>query len=180
MTPAMTLAPEFSRPLPIDRIGSLARIHALDATAQECTAVARRLGILAVDSLSARLTVQAVGASYRVSGAVTGTVQVACAVTLAPVTQAIDTRFECLFTVDEEGEAAEEIALSAEDCDTEPLTGGLIDLGECAVQALALAIDYTPRAPGAEEVAKAVGLLDEEAAARLSNPFSVLKPLSER
>jgi uncharacterized metal-binding protein YceD (DUF177 family) len=169
--------PELSRPLPIDRIGSTVRLHALEANAAECAAVAKRLGIEGVTRLSARFAAEALPHGYRISGPVTGEVTVACVITLKPVSQLIETRFDAIFLAADESEFADEIELTAADCEIDSLVGGQIDLGECAVQALAVAIDYVPRAPGAEAIAAASGILDEAAARELSSPFSIIKPL---
>lgn len=172
-------APEFARPLLADKIGGTSRIHAIEASASECAAVAERLGCLDISGFTARFAAEAVAGGFRIAGTVEAKVSVPCVVTLQPVEQPIQTRFEALFLPPGERSLAEEVELSAEDCDIEELAGGAIDLGECAVQALAVAIDYTPRAPGAEAAAAAKGILDEEAARRLANPFSLVNALTD-
>ena len=67
--------------------------------------------------------------------------------------------------------AGDEIELSDADLDSEPLTGGIVDLGEIAAQSMAVGLDPYPRAPGATAVDV---VIDEETARRLANPFSVL------
>jgi hypothetical protein len=50
------------------------------------------------------------------------------------------------------------------------LTGDVIDIGEIAAQALALALNPYPRS-----TAPAPGVISEEAARAASNPFAVLR-----
>ena len=64
----------------------------------------------------------------------------------------------------------DEIELADADLDSEPLTGDVIDIGEIAAQALALALNPYPRS-----TAPAPGVISEEAARAASNPFAVLR-----
>ena len=67
----------------------------------------------------------------------------------------------------------EEFELSADDCDVMEHDGQAIDLGEAVAQTLGLAIDPFPRAPDADAVLKATGIL----AGHDVGPFSKLKGL---
>jgi hypothetical protein len=63
-----------------------------------------------------------------------------------------------------------EIELADADLDTEPLSGDIIDMGEIAAQALALALDPYPRAKGA----RAPGVMTEDEARLARSPFAGL------
>ena len=65
----------------------------------------------------------------------------------------------------------DEIELAEPDLDTEPLAGDVIDMGEIAAQALALALDPYPRAKGV----KVPGVITEEEARAARSPFAGLK-----
>ena len=64
-----------------------------------------------------------------------------------------------------------EIELAEPDLDAEPLLGDIIDMGEIAAQALALALDPYPRAKGV----RVPGVMTEDEARAASSPFAGLK-----
>ncbi|WP_164156425.1 YceD family protein, partial [Sandarakinorhabdus rubra] len=128
----------------------------------------RRFGLLALGTLSATLEVRREAAGIRVSGEVRGTGDQACVASGEPVPFRIRETIELLLTdsVPEGGE----IELASEDLDVEPLSGDVIDLGEIAAQAFALALDPYPRLPG-----PVAGVVTEEEAVAARSPFAVLK-----
>lgn len=160
------MTPEFSRPLPVDRIGGGKKSFAVTAEPAECRALAERFGLLAIDALSAQLTAQAIGPLIHLAGRLSARVLQACVITLEPVAAAIDEPFHITFgpEIPEEGDEIV-IDLEAED-PPEPITDGRIDLGEVVAEHLALALDPFPRAPGARFEAPG----DEQT----SNPFGLL------
>lgn len=167
------MKPEFSRPERVDAIGEREREVAIEADATERAALAERFGLIAVDTLSADLTLRREATGIVVRGRVRGRVRQACVVTDEPVDTEIDEPIALRFVAaGESGE--EEIELGAEDLDTVPLEGGAIDLGEAAAETMALALDPFPRAPGAEAALHAAGVLSEEEV-RPANAFAALK-----
>jgi uncharacterized metal-binding protein YceD (DUF177 family) len=167
------VTPEFSRPERIDAIGERERAVSIEADAGERAALAERFGLVAVDALTAELTLRREAAGIVARGRVRGHVRQACVVTDAPVETEVDEPLALLFVADGQPEA-EEVELGAEDLDTVPLEGGAIDLGEAAAETMALALDPFPRAPGAEAALRAAGVLSEEEA-RPANAFAALK-----
>jgi uncharacterized metal-binding protein YceD (DUF177 family) len=165
--------PEFSRLERVDSIGERERAVSIEADATERAALAERFKLIAVDTLSADLTLRREAAGIVVRGRVRGRVRQACVVTDEPVETEIDEPIALRFVATgESGE--EEIELGAEDLDTAPLEGGAIDLGEAAAETMALALDPFPRAAGAEAALRAAGVLSEEDA-RPANAFAALK-----
>lgn len=81
-----------------------------------------------------------------------------CVVTLEPVAARLDVEIERYFVQGPEIEA-EEILISPDDEEPEPLDRDCLDLGEIAVEELALALDPYPRAADAD------GRLEAEQAA---------------
>lgn len=146
---------EFSRIVAPDRLGGPPLTEAIEATAAERAAVARRLGILAVDRLSAVLTVKSAGSRlFRVQGVWEAAVRQACVVTLEPVADSLKGSFEASFEAFDGSRPAPQgadVEIDPEAADpAEALPAEGIDLGELVVQELAVALNPYPRAPGAE------------------------------
>jgi uncharacterized metal-binding protein YceD (DUF177 family) len=131
---------EFSRPV---AAGGLAEeeIHRIEATAAERTALARRFGLRALESLSAEVRLAPLGRGLRLDAALEADVVQECVVTLQPVPNHVSERFALVY-----GEAP---ASPDEDSVVEPLENETIDIGEAVAQQLSLALNPYPRAPGA-------------------------------
>lgn len=163
--------PEFSRPIRAHDVGQPKQQN-IGATAAERDALARRFDLLALDRLEATLHIshQAHSASgaILIKGRISAAGTQPCARTRAPVpftiAEALTLR---LIPASPE---SEDLELSAEDLDSEPLTSDIIDLGEYTAQALGLALDPYPRS-----TEPAPHLLTEEQARAASSPFAVLK-----
>jgi uncharacterized metal-binding protein YceD (DUF177 family) len=168
-----TAAPaELSRPVAIDRATALPHVREIVATEDERAALARRLGLLALDRLSARLTWRReAGGVIRLEGELDAEVTQSCVVTLEPVAARVTDRFVRHF-VRGEPRAETEVVVDPEAEDPpEALEDGLVDLGEIVTQQLALALDPYPRAPGSALPAEAAR------AAPAESPFRVLAAL---
>lgn len=145
------ILPEFSRPLAIEDIGHDGAVLTLEATAEERGRLAERFGLLALDSLTADLTVTrgASGIPIRVRGRLHASVVQECVVSLDPVPSEINELVET-----EYAPAAEDGTEEAFDPDEpeppEPLEGDSVDLGELVAQHLSMALDPYPRKEGAE------------------------------
>jgi uncharacterized metal-binding protein YceD (DUF177 family) len=164
--------PEFSRPFVADRLGASPVTETLLATPAECAALATRLRLVALDQLSATVTLErTLSGLVHVSGRLEADVVQTCVVTLA----AFPSHVEDSFTVDF-GDAAEghgeEIEVDVDYDPPEPIEDGIIDIGELVVQYLALALDPHPRAPGA-----ALDPAWSGADVAEMSPFAILKNL---
>jgi uncharacterized metal-binding protein YceD (DUF177 family) len=167
------IADEFSRPVEAMRLGGEERLYDIVATADERLALARRFGILSVETLSATVRLRRLGGVnlFRLSGSLVADVLQACVVTLVPVPQHIEEEFVMTFTTDDAGDGDEVvIELNAED-PPDLIENGVIDMGEAVAEHLALALDPFPRAPGAEFVAEEA---PEEPPEPRKNPFEAL------
>jgi len=171
-------ANEFSRLVTPDRLAGPLLTEVIEASPNECAAVARRLGILAVDRLTARLTVKSLnGQIFRVEGTWDAAVHQACVVSLEPVAESLSGTIEASFEAGGSRPAAEfggEVLvdpLGADPAELLPEEG--IDLGELVVQEMAVALDPYPRAQGAE-VAPRYQLSGVE---KNEGPFAALKGL---
>lgn len=170
--------PEFSRPIPIDRLSQQEKVFDVTAEAAEREALARRFGILGIDALSAqiRLRLLAGGKLVRLKGRFAADVVQACVVSLEPVPAHLEEDFELTYGAEAEEEGEEVVIdLDAEE-PPEPLHNGMVDIGEAAAEHLALALDPFPRAPGAV-FESAAETLDEQSP---RNPFGALEALKKK
>lgn len=167
--------PEFSRPVRIDTLGEGGRTIAIEADEAERVALAERFGLISLALLAADAALRRDGEAIIAEGRIRATVEQACVATGAPVPATIDEPFSLRFVP--EGDA-EEIELDVEDCDTIDYTGGAVDLGEAVAETLALSLDPFPRAPDAEAVLKAAGILSEDEVT--TGPFAALKALKDK
>ncbi len=166
--------PEFHRPLTLDRIPPHGFEMSVTATPEECAALAVRLRIPAVRSLSCRFRLSKlpagnIGAEAQLRARVVQT----CVVSLddfpADIVEAFSVRFVPAGT---EVDEAELLSADPESEDEIPYEGVFIDLGEAAAEQLALALDPYPRKPDA--------VLPEAAAGADVSPFAALAALRRK
>jgi uncharacterized metal-binding protein YceD (DUF177 family) len=169
-------APEFSRPVEADALPALGRSYDIAATETERGEVARRLGLQDVARLTA--TFNLVPASRRqvtVTGRIEADVIQQCVLTLQPIAVAVREPVERAFAPGGATRpSAAETIVDAVDEPPDEMIDGLIDLGELAVEQLALSLDPYPRAPGAVFDPGAASDAPQAAAAR---PFAALSKL---
>lgn len=171
----MSEAPEFSRRFSLAEIGSTPRAVVIEADETERRALAKRFGLVSLDALAAEAQLRAVAAGIEAEGAIRAQVTQSCVATGVPLPAQIEEPFRILFAPDA-GAESDEIELDAEALDSVTHDGLAIDLGEAAAQTLGLALDPFPRAPGADEVLKAAGVLQEGE----TGPFAKLKGLFDK
>jgi len=173
---------EFSRPIEVERIAGTPSQFKFDADPAERAALADRFGLISLDRFQASFTLRRLRKDLiRVKGHISASLVQACVVTLEPVPAEIAEDLELDFSenVDDPGL---EMDLDAEAADgPEPLSGGMIDLGEVAAEQLGLAIDPYPRKPGAEIPAEWVGDPTATPASETKvNPFAELEKLTKK
>ena len=167
---------QFEQRLPLDRIRDGDRID-LSADADECRAIAERLGLLSLDRLEAHAVLSREGEEVRARGRLKASLAQACVATGEPVPEHVDEPFDLLFAPAPGGSGPdEEIELDSEDLDTIFHDGSAIDLGREIADTLALAIDPYPRSAGAEAALKEAGVMTEEEA----SPFAALAALKNK
>jgi len=166
----MTDALEFSRPFALERLGAGRAEVALEASARECEALARRLDLPSVRSLRADVTVEAkpdLGLLV-IEGQFQAVVEQVCVVTLMPFEEKIAETFKQhyrLGAAEDDEEEGDQLSPEA----PEPLPEDGLDLGEEVTQQLSLALNPYPRSPGAE--------LPEGASEPKASPFAALSSL---
>ncbi len=160
----MIPAPEFSRPFALDRLGAAAAEETVTATPAECAALALRLDIPSVKSLSCRWRLhRSAGGRVDAEGKLSARLVRVCVITLDEFTVDAGETFKVAFVPagkesdDPDPEAVDEV----------PYDGTAIDLGEAAAEQLALSLDPYPHKPGA-----ALPRIGEEPESR--SPFAAL------
>ena len=168
---------EFSRLLSRDALGAKTERCEISASPSERAALARRFGLLALESLSAQLTVRPRGALglVEVTGRLWAKVSQACVVTLEPVADEIDAEVALVYTLKEKDPEDIEVEFDPDAEDPPELIGpdGL-DLGEAVVQQLAVLLDPYPRCKNAVLPSSVQAGTDDGG---IKSPFSVLKEL---
>jgi uncharacterized metal-binding protein YceD (DUF177 family) len=168
---------EFSRRVPLDRIGSAGIAEKIEANADERAALASRFGWIAIEALSAEMVMSERAGGVDVEGRLLASLTQPCVVTGDPVPAVIDQKFRVRFVdpaVLASGEE-DEVELSESDLDVMEHDGGALDLGEAVAQTLALAVDPFPRSDRAAERLKEAGVVGEDEVEK--GPFAGLKGL---
>ena len=185
MTAHAPPAPEFSRPVDIESLSATAATRLdINADAEERANLARRFGLVRLDSLAATVTLERnVAGDVSLSGQLKAEVVQTCVVTLEPVRSAIEAQFARVFTPAAEAgaETPDEIFLAPEgDEPPEYLAGSFVDVGEVVAETLGLEIDPFPRAPGAVFAGAAAAPTEADKNPEKSGPFAALAKLKER
>ena len=140
--------PEFSRLIPLTRVGPHPSRHEIEATAEECERLAQRFDLVTLDRLAAVVMLQRVsGELIRLEASFEAEFAQSCVVTLEPVPDRIAETFSLLYGPPADDQT--EIEIDVDEPVFEPLTGEAIDIGEAVAQELALALPEFPRLPDA-------------------------------
>lgn len=141
----------------------------LEASAAECAALAQRFGLVAVNSLTARVSLAADGPVVRVTGLVEALVVQSCAVSGDDLPVRISEAVALRFVPHHAAAPGEgELELSADELDEIEMDGTRFDLGEALAQTMALGIDPYAEGPGADAFRRKAGLLGEDEAGPLA------------
>lgn len=161
--------PEFSRPVPLQRLGTKPFRQRIEATAEERQKLSQRFDLMALDRLVAEVELRRQNTeTVRLEAQFEAEFEQCCAATLEPVRRMVADRFSLVYGPALEQQ--EEIILSAEEPAFEPLQGDMIDIGEAVAQELSLAIPAFPRDPDA-------AIDGELPAETLDGPFAALARL---
>ena len=162
----MTDAQPYSESVRINEIGaSLERTLEPDGAMRG--RIARALDLASLDGFTATLAIKPARVGWTLSGRVVAEAVQTCGITLEPLPVTIDERFSVDLVEAAEPVAGEEVEVSLDDDAPDVIEDGKIDLGQYAVEQLALTLDPFPRKPGAEFV-------QPEEPGEVS-PFAVLK-----
>lgn len=141
--------PPLSDIVRVNQIGAgLTRTLSPDADIRK--KIARELDLASLDAFEADMSLTPTDAGWRLSGRVRAEAVQTCSLTLEPLPVTVDQAF----TLDlaEAVEATPEVEVTIDDDAPDPVEDGKIDLGQYAIEQLALSLDPFPRKPGAEFV----------------------------
>ena len=160
----MSASPEFSRRVPLTRLGGEPYRQQIVAGEGEREALARRFGLLSLDCLTAEIElVREATGTILLSARFEAAFAQECIVTLEPVAGSVAERFQLRYGPPE---AEEEAPAGDDDPAFEPLTEEAIDIGEAVAQEFSLALPPFPRAADA--------VVEIEVNAAEDGPFSAL------
>lgn len=158
-------APEFSRPLQTDRVPKLGSTEKLTAEPEERRALAKRMNIPAIHSLTAEIRATPWrGGGIKLEGHLTGDVEQVSVISLESFRETVSVPIARYFLPP--GAVSE-----TEDDDADAIDNGWIDLGEVTAETLALDLDPYPRKAG-EAFAEHIEAVEEPA--EKQSPFAVL------
>ena len=158
----------YSEPVRLHQVaGGVKRTLKPDAAAR--ARIVKALDLASLDAFTAEMELAPSAAGWRLSGRVRASLAQTCGITLEPLPLEIDAPFSLTLAEAVEEEDADEIVITLDDESPDLIENGQIDLGQYAVEQLALQLDPFPRKPGAEFV-------QPPEPAEIS-PFAVLKQL---
>jgi len=155
----------FSEVVRINEIGAGLERH-LVPDADAVKRIVKALDLASLTSFEADLKIAPGHVGWTLTGRVVATLEQVCGITLDPLPVKVDERFSVDLVEAVEPET-DEIEVTMDDESPDVIEEGRIDLGQYAVEQLALTLDPFPRKPGAEFV-------QPEEPAEIS-PFAVLK-----
>ncbi|AYG96032.1 DUF177 domain-containing protein [Brevundimonas naejangsanensis] len=140
----------FSDPVRLHQIGAGLSRH-LEPDAEARVRIARALNLKSLDRFEADLEVTATVSGWRLTGRVAADAVQSCVLTLEPLPVHVDERFEINLVEASDTPPLEEgeIDLELDDDSPDVVENGQIDLGQYAVEQLALCLDPYPRKEGA-------------------------------
>jgi len=157
----------FSDPVRLHQIGQgVSRTLEPDEAARK--RIARSLDLASLDAFTAEMELKPTDAGWRLKGRVRAAAVQTCGLTLEPLPVSIDHRFSITLAEAVE-EDSDEIVIDMDEETPDLIEEGRIDLGQYAVEQLALSLDPFPRKEGAEFV--------QPPEPTEISPFAVLKSL---
>ena len=171
----MNVVPDlsYSEPLRLHQIGAGVQ-RRLTPDADALKRIARALDLQALEMFEADINLTPTVSGWRLDGRVVADAVQTCGLTLEPLPVHVDRKFsvQMVEATEREDDEQGEIDLELDDDTPDQIEGGSLDLGQYAVEQLALSLDPFPRKPGAVfEQPKEPGEI---------SPFAVLKNLQSR
>ena len=162
--------PEFSRVVPLSRLGPEPFRQEIAATAEERRALAERFDLVSLARLTASVELRReTGGTILLTADFAAEFVQACVVTLDPVAGSVAARFSLRYGPAE----AEPQSEGEDDPAFEPLAADAIEIGEAVAQEFSLSLPEFPRAPGVE-------IADMESGEGDEGPFAALGRLVRR
>lgn len=164
------MQPEFSRIVKIEDISEKSLVEKIKATESERLALAKRFGLISLDSFEATVTLQWKDSKQlQLKADFDATVQQVCVRTSDHITQRLQGHVEELFTTDPLPFQEEEMDLESLLAEPESLEGDEVDIGEIMSQHLSLDLNPYAKSGESEPV--------EHVESKSKSPFDHLKDL---
>ena len=163
----------YSEPLRLHQIGAGVQ-RRLTPDADAIKRIVRALDLQALDAFDVDINLVPTVSGWRLEGRVVADAVQTCGLTLEPLPVHIDRKFsvQMVEATEREDDEEGEIDLELDDDSPDQIEDGRLDLGQYAVEQLALSLDPFPRKPGAVfEQPKEPGEI---------SPFAVLKALQSK
>ena len=163
----------YSEPLRLHQIGAGVQ-RRLTPDADAIKRIVRALDLQALDAFDVDINLVPTVSGWRLEGRVVADAVQTCGLTLEPLPVHIDRKFsvQMVEATEREDDEEGEIDLELDDDSPDQIEDGRLDLGQYAVEQLALSLDPFPRKPGAVfEQPKEPGEV---------SPFAVLKGLQPK
>lgn len=175
----MDETPEFSRKVDVSRLSPEGIVERIEASPEECEALAARFDAAQVHSLTAELTLRPwKRGSCRVRGIANIKLTRTCVVSLEPFESTLQASLDRLFAQARQVQVdGKEIVIEPEEDDFGEIENGYVEVGEFAVEELLLELDPHPRKPGAEFEPPAAEEGPSGKDISSESPFAVLKSL---
>jgi uncharacterized metal-binding protein YceD (DUF177 family) len=158
-------APEFSRPLIVDRVPRAGSTEKIKADPSELLALATRLGLPAIHALSAEIRCTPWrGGGLKLEGTITADLEQVSVVSLEAFRQTLMITMQRYFV-------PPGAVSGSDDDDADPIVGGVVDLGEVTAETLALDLDPYPRKTGE---AFSAHIEDDDGPGKADSPFAAL------
>jgi uncharacterized metal-binding protein YceD (DUF177 family) len=139
-------APEFSRLVPLMRLGAEPFRQEIAASEPEREALARRFGLVSLERLAATVELaREVGGTILLTAEFAAEFAQECVITLEPVPGSVAAGFSLRYGPPD----AEPETEGDDDPAFEPLSGPALDVGEAVAQEFSLSLPPFPRAPDA-------------------------------
>jgi uncharacterized metal-binding protein YceD (DUF177 family) len=172
---------EFSRLYRLDSLSQEPIRVEIEAGPDECEALARRFGLVSLNSLAAEAELSRSAEAAVAVGRLKAKVIQSCVASGEPVEAEVADDFRVDFRpLPADARPEDEIELGDGELDVVFYEGGAIDLGEAVAQTLLLGLDPYPRSPAAEAALREAGVKSEEEARAESSPFAALAALKEK
>lgn len=168
----MSVALPYSETIRINQIGAGLN-RRLEPDAETRKRIARALDLQGLENFAVDISLapSPTSSAWTLKGRVVAQAVQTCGITLEPLPIDVDRRFS-IQLAESAPQDADEIEVTLDEDEVDPIEDGKIDLGQYAVEQLALSLDPFPRKPGAEFV-------QPEEPAEIS-PFAALKALKPR
>lgn len=163
----------YSEPLRLHQIGAGVQ-RRLTPDAEAMKRVARALDLQALEAFEVDINLVPTVSGWRLDGRVTADAVQTCGLTLEPLPVHVDRKFsvQMVEATEREDDEEGEIDLELDDDSPDQIEGGSLDLGQYAVEQLALSLDPFPRKPGA--------VFEQPREPGEISPFAVLKSLQPK